>query len=214
VGFVGRRSIAAVVSNCTDIHSSRIWPASGHLAYSFIRPKETYVKIAGDIEAVLPEEIKRLKTMLRKNFGSRDVENAMAEINAAVATRTTTVSRQCVTGSLLASGSAAVVPHSIDEGREYLPEFVKRHLAANGILGYKHKFDEDGNTLLPRWVQMAAKVQGGRGKYANIVVGYEIANVGDLIGGGVKPKNSAVASKVAGENEPRSYTVRFNWNHI
>jgi hypothetical protein len=217
VGFIGRRPVSMVVSNFMNINGHIFDPIKPGLKKSDSRPKEPEVKVAGDRGAVRDEDIKQLKKMLVANCPPLEVQAAIATVNGEAANRSRTISKACITGHLLPTGAAEVMPHTVDVWGEYLPGFVKRDLAAQGIRGFNRKVDQNGNQLSPKWRGMTAtRARGPRRRQEAAVTIHAIGNVEGppLTGGtsGYKTGNSQAFWKVAGKDESDRYTFQINWS--
>jgi hypothetical protein len=207
VGFIGRRPTRVIISNFVDAAGNRYEPAHHKLKVFSSKPKKPQVHVAGDEAAVLPNEAEHLRGILAANRKPSEIHEALAEAIAAASGRSSTISRECVTGHLLPTGAAEIMPHGISDKAEYLPGFVKRNLTASGISGFKCKLDENGKPLPPRWVGMTAKIQGGP-KDAVVGVLHSIRNVEGPMSSGI-PGAAKVFWKVAGDNEPDQYTFQI-----
>lgn len=211
VGFVGRRPFMMVISNCVD-REGRETQLQPELVWRESRPKQAEVKVMGDRSSVLPEEKEQLRKLLQENKDYLTVRNHIAEINTKAADRSLgqVISRQCVIGYILPSGAAEIIPFGIMAGQLYMPSFVLRDLWKQGIVGFNHKHDEDGNLLNPYWVGMNAKIQGGQGKDAVVAELHAIRNVDEPIYDGIHRENAWSFWRVAGPNEPKTYKFTLN----
>lgn len=209
VGFDGRRPYSMLISNFQDLSGRQFSSGIVDLARFEKRPKEPEVLISGDRYAVLAEERAQLKKFLITSRDPREIQRAMAEVNAAAASRSAWISKQCVTGHLLASGTAEVMPHGIDPQVEYVPRFVKRSLGAMGIVGFTFKPDAYGRRLPPQWKGMTANRQGKATRDQIFVGSNAFANVGEPISTGT-PSNFHVFWKIAEENEPERVTFQIH----
>ncbi len=208
VGFVQRRPYAMVISNFLDLDGHFFNPPLPQLQRFETRPKRPEVWVAGDGDAVQRRERETIKDLLSDGRKPREIQSEIARINATAAERSRLISPECVTGHLLPSGAAAVTPHGISDRVEYMPGFVRRDLAANGIVAFKCKVDEHGRALPPSWKGMTAKVQGkGHG---NQVVGviHAFGNVEEPVAAGTA-SNTRAFWKIVGENEPEHYTFQL-----
>jgi len=122
-------------------------------------PRTPEIRVAGISGAVPAEQRQKLRGTLLQNHRTQDIHQALADLNVLASGRCAGISRECVTGRLLPTGAAAVMPHAIDDQAEYVPGFIRRHFAAQGVRGFIQKVGRDGKPLPPGWVQMAAKVQ-------------------------------------------------------
>lgn len=216
VGFIGRRPVATVISNFTDINGHVFDPLKPRLKRSDSKPKEPEVRLAGDRRAVRVEDINRLKKMLSTKCSPLEVQAALASANAEAANRSSTISEACITGHLSPTGRAEVMPHAVGVWGEYLPGFVKRDLAAQGIVGFNRKVDQNGNILSPKWRGMTStRVQGPRRSQQATATIHAIGNVeGPPMSNGRsgnKTGSSNVFWKVAGEDEPDRYNFEIKW---
>lgn len=205
VGFVERRPFMMLASNFLDLDGN-ITHLRPQLELFQRRPKQPEVLVPGDINAVQLEEKEHLKLLSKRNADPKVIRANLAEVNAKAAQRAVGISEECVTGHLLPSGTAEIQPHGIGDREAYLPGFVIRDLVKNGIIGFVPKYDEEGNPLPPRWVGMTARIQGARGRNATVGVIHAVRNVGKPLSDGIKRKGQAAAWKIAGPDEPRSYT--------
>jgi hypothetical protein len=212
VGFVGRRPYVMSISNFMDLDGRVFEPPLPALKQFDKRPKQVGVWVAGDRNAVTPEEVERLTRMLREGRPVPEIHAALAEVNRDAAGRSVMISPECVTGHLLASGSAAVSPHGIEDKVEYVPGFVQRELAAKGITGLKLKVGEDGKPLPPRWVAMTARIHGKRRRRQIVATLHVFRNVEELLKTGETPRNWTVFAKRAGESEPEFYSIDVTWH--
>ena len=210
VGYVDRRPMAMMVSNCQDLDGNMFNPLLPELSIFETRPKEPQVLCSGDRDAVQSQEVQDLKRILIAKEQPRHIHALLAKVNRAAAQRSInqTISKQCVTGHLLPSGSAELIPHEINDQSEYMPGFVKRHLLANGVYGFNCRCDITGNPLAPKWVGMTAKVQG-RGKKAVVLTIHSIRNVEEPLSQG-SPTNTGVFWKYAEANDPPFVTFQIH----
>lgn len=206
VGFAARRPYALLISNYLDEHGRVVGRRRAGLSRFEWKPKRPDVRVAGDGSAVLPEELSNLKKMLASNRPPKEIQRVMAEVNASAAGRSEVISRECVTGHLLASGTAEITPHGINEGTEYVPSFVKRSLSTSGIEGFVPKIDALGQPLPARWKGTTAALRKTHRSSEFVAVVHAFSNVAEPFGPG-PVGNGQLFWKIAEENEPR--TVRF-----
>jgi hypothetical protein len=205
VGFIGRKPFMMLVSNFLDLDGHITHPRS-RLEVFRRKPKQPEVRIAGDIDAVQADDIEQLKLLLRRSADRQVIRDKLAQVNARASQRSVFISQECVTGYLIPSGAAEVGPHGIDDQVQYLPGFVLRGFEKQGIVGFEPKYDEHGNPLPPRWVGMTARIEGGQSRNALFVVLHAFRNVSKPLSDGVDRKSQAIFWKIAGPNEPHSYT--------
>jgi hypothetical protein len=210
VGFTGRRPCMMLISNFLDLDGHITQPRP-RLDLIERKPKQPEVRVAGDVSTVQNDEKEDLKRLLRQNAGYQLVCESLAEVNAKAAQRSNDlISRECVIGYLLPSGMAEIRPHGIGDQEPYLPAFVIADFVKNGIIGFGPKYDVHGRLLPARWVGMTAKIQGGQRKDALFAVAHVVRNVGAPIGDGVERKDRELFWKVAGANEPKHVTFKFD----
>lgn len=209
VGFVQRQPFMMLISNFSDLDGNVFKPRR-RLEVFQRKPKQVEVRLAGDINAVLKEEKNQLERLLQQNADRQLIRTTLAEINAKASQRTNSISQECVTGYLLPSGAMEIGPHGIDDQKPYMPAFVIRDFVKNGIIGTELKYDEDGKTLPPRWVGMTARIENTRNNGRTVMLLHVLRNVGRPIGDGIKRDSHTVLWKIAGPNEPRSYTVAMS----
>jgi hypothetical protein len=205
VGFLERKPFMMLVSNFLDLDGHITHPHS-RLEVFRRKPKQPEVRITGDINAVQADDIEQLALLLRRSADHQVIRENLAQVNARASQRSVLISQECVTGYLLPSGAAEVGPHGIGGQVPYLPGFVIRHFVKAGIVGFVPKYDEHGNPLPPRWVGMTAKIEGGQSRDAIVAVVHAIGNVSNPLSDGVDRKGQAIFWKIAGPNEPHSYT--------
>lgn len=155
VGFNGTQPFAMVVSN---FHDDQGQPLStvNNMQSHFVAAQTT-VLVRGWEPAVLPKETDNLRESLQNGVDPLQLQIQMAEVNEAAAGRSSTISRECVTGHLLSDGSGEVTPRGISDAAAYMPPFVRRSLQNHGIRGFLCKSDARGNRLSPYWVGMTLK---------------------------------------------------------
>lgn len=204
VGFHGRRPFIKCLSNFQDIDGRNFTRISKSLKLFSRKPKKEIVGVFGDTQSVSKAE---QSIVLKKLALNHLTLNDLAEINKNAATRSKSVSRQCVAGRIQASGNGEITPFGIDDGDEYMPNFVMDSLAQTGITAFKLKTDSSGAPLKPRWKGMTLKVQGKIGRGAIFAGIHVFANISEPIkendGDGTQ-----VFWKIATANEPK--TVTFN----
>jgi hypothetical protein len=156
VGLIGRRPVAMAISNYSDLNGHLFDPLLLCLRKFESKPKQPEVRVAGDRTTVRNQDVDEPRRMIRENRSPREIEAAMAKANRSANERSSKISRECVTGHLLPTGKAELTPHGIDERAVYLPGFVRRDYARQGISGLNLKVDEKGNPLPPQWRGMTA----------------------------------------------------------
>jgi hypothetical protein len=211
VGFTARRPIMMVISNFIDLDGNISVPRSQLNVFQG-RPKQPEIRIMGDNNAVLTEEKINLRKLLQENKDYQTIRNRIAQINENAAERSVTqsVSKECVTGYILPTGAAEIGPHGIDDKQTYIPGFVLSELLKQGVIGFKTKYDEKGNPLNIRWVGMTARFKDSKEKKSAVAIIHAFRNVGEPIHDGLQRRGTFSAWKVAGPNEPKSYT--FTWS--
>jgi hypothetical protein len=209
VGFIERRPFMMLVSNFLDL-DGHITHLHSRLQVFRRKPKQPEVRIIGDTNAVQADDIKQLALLLQRCADRQVIRENLAQVNARASQRSVLISQECVTGYLTPSGAAEVGPHGISYQVPYLPGFVLRDFLKKGVVGFVPKYDEHGNPLPPGWVGMTAKIEGGQGRDAIVAVVHAFRNVSKPLSDGVDRKGSAIFWKIAGPNEPRSYTFTLN----
>ena len=209
VGYIGRKPFMMLVSNFLDLDGHYTCPSS-RLKVFQRKPKKPEVRIVGDINAVQADDKERLRLLLLQNADHQVIRENLAQVNAIASQRSVLISKECVTGYLIPSGTAEVGPHGIGNKVPYLPGFVCRDLVKQGIVGLAPKYDEHGNPLPPSWVGMTARIQGGTSKGATVGKIHAIRNVSKPLSDRVDRKGQATFWKIAGSNEPNSYTFKVS----
>lgn len=201
VGFVNKRPFAMVISNFTDL-KDRTFPVSPRLTVSEERPNEVRSFVPGGTLTGLNSELTRLKGLLRDRTAARTLAEEIAATNLLASGLSSTISKECVTGFLLASGRGEITPHAIPEGEEYLPGFVKRQAAKGGIAGFIPKRDESGAVLPLRWVGMSSTVVNERGKPWAVAPLHVFRNCDGFVPGKADPNIHTFWKVATSSNEP------------
>lgn len=204
VGFERRHAFAHLMSNFLEHRYRRIAPER-MLRPSLTRPKEPVVHSPGDLISG-PERASLLEVLSGKPPGSTKIHNLLAQTNAVVASRLDTVSAPCVTGYVGVTGDVSIRPHDIPPGR-YFPRFVQKDFENIGMTGFEPRLDPQAQPLPPRWIEQAARFDSTQGR---AVTAHIMRGVGPPIGGGAVRPGMQGVWKVAGPDEPRTYTVTFH----
>ena len=209
VGFLGRKPFMMLVSNFLDLEG-HMTDARSHLEVFRLKPKQPEVRIAGDINAVTAADKEYLKLLLQQNADHEVIRKNLALVNTKASQRSALISQECVIGYIIPSGEAQISPYGIGDHVLYMPKFVIRDFKKDGIVGFVPKIDEQGNPLLPGWVGMTARIQGGQNRDAIVGVIHALRNVSEPVSNGVYRKGHSTFWKIAGPNEPDSYTFTVN----
>jgi hypothetical protein len=106
-------------------------------------------------------ELRHMRTLARR-FPPSVVHQKLAELNKTVAARTGPngpISQSCFTGHLGLDGQGWLIPHEVNPGGKYLPEFAGN--LVEGHLKLSPRLDENGKELPLRLVQVALKREKG-----------------------------------------------------
>lgn len=210
VGFEGRKPFIMVISNFFDVNGVRTSVRS-ELKTTIKKPKQSEILVVGDDIAIEFKEREDLKLIMSKNSDYQIIRKGMYQANIRASQRSKLISEQCVTGYLLASGSLEIGPHGINDKESYFPEFVKKDLIKQGIVGFKVKTDILGNHLPLKWIGMTAKIIKDKNTNRNVVLNlYAIRNTKGFVHDGKKHRGTKLFYKIAGKNEPKHYSFKRN----
>lgn len=173
VGFNGPQPFAMVVSNFHDDHGQPLTTVKN--MQSHFVSEQTTVLVRGWEPAVMPNEADALRELLQNGVDPRQLQIHMAAVNEAAAGRSSTISRECVTGHLLSDGTGELAPRGISDAAEYMPPFVRRSFHNQGVSGFLCKPDAQGRPLSPYWVGMTL---ARREKFLAMV--HAVRNVAEL----------------------------------
>jgi hypothetical protein len=207
VGFRGRDPFVQVISNAHNRDGVRSDKRLAALETFKAKARKAEVRLFGSgANRIERAEMDGLRELLAQNKPDAML-HALSIINANIASRDDTVSRECVVGYIDASGSGRVAPCGIEETDHYLPDFVVRSLKDNGFVGFKPKFDEDGAELPPLWRGMTFKRQGTPGKDSVTAVIHVFRNVAEGLVGELQAGTTFFQQTACG-NEPTAYTFK------
>lgn len=180
-GFIQRHPFLAVITNCEDADGTPLPDRLPRLVAYKRKAKTPEVRALGSgATSIRKEELARLRDLLTRHDPAA-FEDELSQLNALVAARNESVSAQCVVGRMDAGGNGAVRPMSIDFSGGYMPDFVRRQMAAAGILGFETKFDSEGKALPQAWIGMTIKRTGVVGHGAIAGVMHAFRNAGPAI---------------------------------
>jgi hypothetical protein len=109
---------------------------------------------------VTADELRRMRALAHR-FPPDAVHQRLAELNRTIAQRCGSdgpVSESCFTGHLGVDRQGWLIPHNVNPGGEYLPQFAMN--LVRGQLGIVSRRDDSGNELPCRLVQVALKREG------------------------------------------------------
>ena len=110
---------------------------------------------------VTADELRRMRTLARK-FQPAAVHQKLAELNRTIAERCGSdgpISESCFTGHMGLDGQGWLIPHNVNPGGEYLPQFARN--LVQGHLRLVPRRDDGGKELPIRLVQIAFKRERG-----------------------------------------------------
>jgi len=156
VGFQGRRPFLLSLSNYQYLDGQPFPKVLSHLKMFEIKPKTPEIRVLGDVAAVSADEKSSLRQhLMRPDSDGPMVMDALAKANWLAATRSAVISAECVVGRVIPTGLGWLRPYGVDRDSEYMPNYIRRDLEANGIDAFELKKNDRGDTLKPGWVQTA-----------------------------------------------------------
>jgi tetratricopeptide (TPR) repeat protein len=162
VGFEQTKPFVFVVSNFQTLDTqqpvivsplqTRRWTVSTSAQKHLVFP-------TGYVKDVRPDDLRDLGAVARKCSPSV-VHKKLADVNKTIAKRAGCsigpISCSCFTGHLRSDGAGDLMPHDVNPGGEYLPEFFLRTVSRGPQrMDFKAKVDSDGKPLPRRLVQIA-----------------------------------------------------------
>jgi hypothetical protein len=210
VGFQNRRPFMMLLSNFVDL-DGHVTDAAPQLRAYLRTPGQPEVRAVGTARPDVFERV-RLVRMLQANAARgmvpQLIRQAVAEVNVNVARRSRgAISEACVSGYLLRSGAAAIGAHGIPERAACFPNWLRRDLQREGILGFEPL--EPGESTAPiQWKGTTARIVG-----ESIVRTHEIANAGSPIFDGVDRRRRPPAWKSTQHHDKSSIFVTFDSTH-
>lgn len=210
VGFQGRRPFIRLLSNYQDLDGQKIETQSTDLRLFETADRSPVVRFFGDPRAVKEEYRQRLLALLTRNAHGEIVQ-ALADINARGNTHCPTVSSESLVGFLQPSGDGGVNAY-ISEEPIYFPDWAKRMVRAQNIIGFEERADSSGKPLKPSVVGITLKSEGAKTKQARFSAMLRIRNAGNPIMGVASANktrpNMAGFYKFSEEDEPDT----LNWS--
>ncbi|HKY54770.1 MAG TPA: hypothetical protein VJM08_10715, partial [Anaerolineales bacterium] len=120
--FVGSEPVFVLVSNFEQPNGLVAPVASSSLSVFKLRPIKSKTFVSGQQKVVTRFDRKRLAALAARDIDPQLMHSALANINRAVAMRTTLVSPACFTTHLHLTGEGAGYPHDLGE-RPFMPTF-------------------------------------------------------------------------------------------
>lgn len=212
-GFHGKRPFAICLSTVEKFDGPLSKGPRRRLVRTGLKPKNPQLFVFGMRDACHKDSRDHLRTLIRAR--KQDHVGVMREIsmaNSDASRHSDYISSECVVGHLLPVGTGEVTPYGIEDGREYMPEFVAEFMDTTGVTGFELKTDEDGKPLKPRWKGMTLKSERVEGRGRMILQVHAFANVGKPLGDPSQGDGTKVFWKIAGENEPKRVKFNVNWS--
>jgi hypothetical protein len=157
-GFRRKRPFVLCLSNHQDLEG-HTFDSGSQLRTFELQPQKPYVRVFGDTRAVSPDERFHLLWGLGKSTHVKTLD-LLARVNKAAAERSAAISGSCLVGQLVPTGHGVIVPYGIDPEAEYMPGFVRRLLAAQGLDRLHPATDGQGVPLKPSLRQVAFRTFG------------------------------------------------------
>jgi hypothetical protein len=183
VGFRDRLPFMMLLSNFVDL-DGHVTEAGPQLRPYWRTPRRPEVRAVGTVRPDVFERV-RLVRMLQANavrgMVPQLIRQALADVNASVAHRSGgAISRECVSGFLLRSGAAAIGGHGIPEHAACFPNWLRRDLAREGVVGFEPLTPiENGSPI--HWKGTTATIVNG-----SVVRTHEMINAGTPILDGIE----------------------------
>ena len=158
-GFEGSSVFAHLISNFQHINPSQDHTISRSLTRSTLRVTGTHSFATGLRKFVDSAQLRNLRRLVIGNAQPRRIQERLAEVNAEAATTAGPnggISTACFTGHLTSQKTGEITPHGVDEGRDYLPEFVMAQYTPAGLV-LEAKLDSFGRPLPRRFIGMTLK---------------------------------------------------------
>lgn len=179
VGFRDQRPFMMLLSNFVDFEG-RLTEPGPHLIPHLRTPNQPEVRCVGTVRPDVFERV-RLERLLRASSSRKLVPQlvgeAVAEINASAARRSHgSISEECVSGYLLRSGLAVISGHGIPDHARCFPNWVRKDLEKQGIIGFERLKPIAAEPLPIQWKAMSARILKNK-----LVRVHEIANSGKPI---------------------------------
>lgn len=206
VGFRNRGPFMLLLSNFVDL-DGHVTNAGPELKAYLRTPAQPEVRAVGTARPDVFERV-RLVRMLMANAARGTVppliRQAVAEVNASVARRSGgAISEACVTGYLLRSGAAAIGGHGIPEHAACFPNWLRRDLEKEGVIGFEPLQQMPGGASM-QWKGTTAKIVKG-----SMLRTHEIVNAGNPIFDGVERRGRLPTWKSTRDDEKTSLSITF-----
>jgi tetratricopeptide (TPR) repeat protein len=188
-GFLGSKPFVFIVSNFQGLPDTRI--SFGPPRWTISSSSQKHLTFAtGSVEYLRPEDLRDLGSFARR-YPPAVVQAKLAAANKIVAARAadcvgseSPISYSCFTGHLRNDGAGELIPHDVNPGGEFMPEFAVRMLSrASPNMSMKAKVDADGRPLPRRLVQIALKRGTTTGRPMPVFMFFaEFSNIEEIIG--------------------------------
>lgn len=159
-GFEGDKVFAHLVSNYQHIDPSRDNTIQGVLTRSTLQVRGVHSFATGERQFVDPMQLRAIRRLVKGNADPKHLRERLAAINAQAASKAGadgSISTACFAGHLTKQKKGEIAPYGLDEGQEYLPEFVMAPLKSLGTV-LVAKLDDLGNPLPRRFIGMTLAV--------------------------------------------------------
>jgi tetratricopeptide (TPR) repeat protein len=185
-GFEGENPLIILVSNFQRLPDTRQFFPAPKWTFSTSNQKRIAFATGSGAACVKPGDLRGLLAVARK-YPPSVVQQNLAAVNKTVAESPEAknlVSESCFTGHLRRDGAGELVPHDVNPGGEYLPDFALSTLSRGARkMHLKAKVDSNGRPLPRRLVQIALKRGTTTGRPIPVFMFVaEFSNIEEIIG--------------------------------
>ena len=116
--------------------------------------KQHAALVFGDTTSILRQGLDAIKKDIKNNkVPPRQFQEYLYNLNRTAASRSTTISQECVVGYIMQSGQGEITPYGIDDEFYMLP-FLSRMMCER-IAGFELKVDSSGKQLPLKWIGLS-----------------------------------------------------------
>ena len=206
VGFRDRQPFMLLLSNFVDL-DGHVSAASPQLRAYLRTPHRPEVRAVGTARPDVFERVRLVRMLMAKAARGtvpQLIRQAVADVNASVARRSGgAISEACVSGYLLRSGAAAIGGHGIPQDAACFPNWLRRDLAREGVVGFA-PVQQGAGTAPIHWKGTSARIVKG-----SMVRTHEIVNAGSPILDGVERRHRTPTWTSTQDDASRVVSVTF-----
>jgi tetratricopeptide (TPR) repeat protein len=130
--FVGSKPLFVLVSNFESLFGVAAPTASAKMSVFRLRPTKPTTFVSGQRQAVTGPERRQLAQLAARDSKPEHMYSALADVNRAVAMRTTSVSPACFTAHVRLTGEGGGCAHDIGD-RPFIPSFAFPAVAREAV---------------------------------------------------------------------------------